>query len=591
MIAGVNSLSEVAQSFDALIADGMRAEEAAIAEWLLGEACARASIAASAAGPSRALVKGEIFASSWDVSWIAFREVLAERCATDAAALNGAIDLLESLISEANAVPAAGVPRDQRAAFGADVATFRKAYSFEALIVPNPTFYAYHLDWSPLLDVIRLVDRTRFLALLERFTFPQPIEDAFAMLEIRLDLDEIVLLLRAAPTAFIDDLRNGGKTLTLLLPVLLDHIRQLVNARRLAARGISATTVRELDSEAPHERTSARTLVSALIERRDGHAISARWLSTIIRSCVGRFAPLDPASGSPTEDSPVRAEWFVMQALADALGPSADFKPVLNDASSDQEIFALLAWSACTDATTLTSAWDEMRRRLEEMLTRGSPSVPAFMTMIAWKSDAWPLHLLGSIWAADPNRKQNWRNLWERLFFRRDRARHYLAHRSREDGEYSRLLASIGIFTVACLFAKGSHPEAREFWKLVHGSCVEGWLTEPFDSGFWSHAITHLFARHPAVFAEKPPSPSSYVKELATDLHPIVGLEDTFLSTVVTLQLNGVAPETLSAAVERTGHELKTIIHDGIHLDDLAPSGSRLGGRLQQALLDLERGL
>jgi len=572
-IADVGSLSELAYSFDALLAGGTRAEEAALAEWLLGEACARAAIAAACVGGSRALVRGQIFAAAWDVSWIAFRETLAEQCRGDAATFDRAVDLLESLIGEANSDPAAGVPQDQRESLRGYLARIRKEHSFNAALSPNPTFYAYHLEWSPLLDMVRLVDRARYLTLLERFTFLQPIEDAFAVPEIKLDPDEIVLLLNAAPAVFTDDLRNGGKTLTLLLPVLLDHVRQVVNARRFALMKAD-TPARNLHSEAAGEVTLARTLVNALIERRDGREVSGRWLSALIRSCVGRFAKVDPVSGAPTEDSPLRAEWFVMQALVDALGPSADFVPILESVSATEEIFALLAWSACAGATTPMSAWNEMRRRIEEMITRGSASVPAFMARTGWRSDAWPLHLLGSIWAADPNRLQNWRTLWKGLFFRRDAARHYLSHRSREDGEYSRLLAAVGIFTVGCLSAKGLHAEAADFWELVYTAAVEGWLTEPFDSGFWSHAITHLFARHPAAFAEKSPSSSSYLEELAKDLHPIVGLEDTFLSTAASLHLNGVSPEALSAAVERTGHKLATLIHDGIHLDDLAPSGS-----------------
>jgi hypothetical protein len=149
-------------------------------------------------------------------------------------------------------------------------------------------------------------------------------------------------------------------------------------------------------------------------------------------------------------------------------------------------------------------------------------------------------------------------------------------------------LVATGIFTVGYLTVKELYREARAFWKIVHRCCVEGWLTEPFDNGFWSHAISHLFARHPLAFGgEKASSSDAYAEQLAADLRPIVGLDNTFLSTVVTLHLNGVASETISDGVRRDGVDLRALIYDAIHLDDLSPSGSRLGTALRKALADL----
>ena len=40
---------------------------------------------------------------------------------------------------------------------------------------------------------------------------------------------------------------------------------------------------------------------------------------------------------------------------------------------------------------------------------------------------------------------------------------------------------------------------------------------------------------------------------------------------IITLHLNGVAPETISDGVQRAVHDLRALIHDAIHLDDLSP--------------------
>ncbi|MHB8252176.1 MAG: hypothetical protein ACYDEV_00395 [Acidiferrobacter sp.] len=534
--------SDMAERFDSLWAEGdQMAPEAA---WLYAEALAGLEWPDNVTH----LASMVSHTSLWSVAYQGFMETAAGLLQD-----RGRLEWLEQRIGETidkvNADPVSYFAGDREEGYRwyveAGIQGAQGSQRLSDLWQDDPAFVGWHVEWLPLVDLVRRTDAARYVKLLERFTFPQAVTAALQFSAIKGDAEVIKELVAIAPAVLVGHIWNGNKTAPLLLAVALDHIRQLTGAPRL---GVDVG-MEEIEGECS---ATSSSIVEKLLARSDGVTFATQWLVYLVQRLVGqsgwRNIRLPPAFSDN-----LYAEWSFMTQVSERLLAIPDLVTrEYPEGDAKSEPFAIIAGICSTSEKNPRAAralWAQFQG-----CVRTNTEGRMYLMAIAPRVDNWAHQMYGQMVAWQDNAPATWRAEWSAIYTSRLTARYTLALSNEESGAAGKWLAAAGTWGIEWLVVFDRKEEAQELWYVVLEGAHESWLTEVFNRDYWDDVIVHLFARHPGLFRDAN-NRGDYAKKLGCHLKRIVGLERVFVFTVIALTYNGAQVEDVRQALNYEGYD------------------------------------
>lgn len=549
-------LEAMAERFDLLWDSGeTRAPEAA---WLYGEA-----LAGLAFSDPAAVASAVTHVSLWGVAYTALMDTVLTRLHADTTTQTQLEKHVQGMIEATNADPSGGFVGGREESFRvcieAAARTERESGDIADLWSEHSVLEGWDCDWLPLLEIVRRVDRDRYVTLLELFALPQSITAALQFLAIRGDVEEIKVLLSIAPVVMVAGQWNQHKVAPLLLSAALWHVQQLCHV----ARG-EPTWAEEIEGECE---SAVNELLQTLLARTDGPALASRWLVHLARTFVIRSGWQNVRVPPSVLDS-LYAEWIFVDQLAERL--LAASVVVVNEypvGTGKTEPFVQIS-GICSTSQEETAQVRTLWTRFQHLLTEDSTGTSS-LVVSAPQINNWAYQMYGQLVALQPDAPGAWRQQWRAIYPLRHAARYVLASDHKEQGSSGRLLAAAGVWAVDWLTSMDHKEKAREMWSTVMRGAHESWLTEIFRSDFWSDVLVRLFARHPQLFRE-PDDEETYPEVLGRDLKLFVGIEPGFLKIMVTLTLNGVTQNIIRRALSSGGSDAGALARQVLAVSQLS---------------------
>lgn len=360
--------------------------------------------------------------------------------------------------------------------------------------------------YSPLveiLDLVRLLDETRYLNLLDSFT--SPILVYRVLMTHRRDRDTILSLLKGAAIVLDNDDHWNKRVVALLLTeIVVSYARNLIEAveyqlHRTSEGETNSNTFQQLrETEIPNWFNDA---FGVLLARTDGLVIGVAWLIELIERYQGE---LWRKRG--------KVEWSLTATAIESLSKGlADKGYSLTETSPETAKKGLSVWLAAIsiaqkNQNLQTEAQENLWQWFEKLLIgknqdRDKNIENHFYSDSETLTNRWipcqPANLLVHL----NHPVEKWQQAWGRLQEQRRRAMHYHSTKDRSVLAPSQFLIQTGICVLDWLLDDQQYPVARDLWEVLYRALRETWLTQTMDIyNVWPRLISFLFAREPWIF-------------------------------------------------------------------------------------------
>ncbi|OQW90682.1 MAG: hypothetical protein BWK78_06415 [Thiotrichaceae bacterium IS1] len=406
--------------------------------------------------------------------------------------------------------------------------------------------------YSPLveiLDLVRLLEETRYLTLLDSFTYPLLVYRV--LMTHRRDCDTILSLLKGAAIVLDNDSHWNKRVVALLLTeIVVSHARGLIEAveyqlRRTSEGESNSNTFQQLrETEIPNWFNEA---FGVLLARTDGLVIGVAWLIELVERYQRE---LWRKRGE--------VEWSLTATAIESLSKGlADKDYSLTETSPETAKKGLSVWLAAIfiaqkNPNLQTEAQENLWQWFEKLLidkdqNRDQNIENHFYSDSETLTNRWipcqPANLLAHL-----NRPvEKWQQAWERLQEQRRRAMHYHSTKDRSVLAPSQFLIQTGICVLDWLLERQEYPVAGDLWEVLYRALRETWLTQTMDIyNVWPRLISFLFAREPLIFKGQMRDQNIYITELLPrHLEPLWGDTELVERVQENLKSNGLSPEDL----------------------------------------------
>lgn len=423
----------------------------------------------------------------------------------------------------------------------------------------NVTWFYRPID---LVRVLRPLDRSQYLELLEDTALPLALHHEFYAHDVVENLDEILALLCVAPSIQMVD-PSGGMTWNgkIAAPILLTV------GHEHAVRIGRPKDGRQIDRDEMNRKVHDVfvKLTDVLLEREDGKFLGLQWLGYLIGEegrrqsrASHQWSPIPTAIDVLTEAMAAKG-----YGLTDALDAFHEILPSPNGL----EVMRLSRvgkkkWGRGTSGTDAFLA----AVLLEQADVHGNREFDATNLLLLYRSlliqrdrgldifsDAdfptWRNWQPAALYACLKDPRQEWQDVWQSLSEQRRRSRHVLDDRGADDPSFFHICLGLSLIDWL-LTPKFSKPQqALCCWRAVFDATFCMSLSVHFfQANRWRHALAKLFARLPHVLRASN-SETSYAIEVARELARLGG-DDELLAWCSSMALaNGIELQDLAVVL------------------------------------------
>ena len=500
--------------------------------------------------------------------------------------------VLETRINEINKDPDVGVSVSEREEFRAIVDNWRSHPAIDKLW--QYRFGRFRDDLLGLTADLLPAARRPVLGLIDRFEFPEPIDQILLSTSICHDRDEIAAILEDAPPCSDDGQSWNRRLLALLaLRVVDDHCDALWRAIHEG---------RDTDGADPHVMDRVKDtllpwieqLARIVVARPDGRFLAGQWLFTkVADERMNRARDAEQTRTGPLPRQEL-IEW-VAQGLSNAgltaktIATMVDFPAVptasslapgrllgrRNDAPTPP--FGALVTMCLLDQMNAKAHYPCEPHRLDLLdgLLTSRDSGFEIEATVNLEPDDLPATCFGYLVASALEPATRWRQSWDLLVEQRRRLQHWSKTMDSEALAPSLFLLSVGTSGLAWLLSPPHErpDKARTLWRQLFEQCRECWLTMSLSHMAKSTEghIHRLFCWHPIVFGdsttpaggsepEETRTANEYSELLAHDLDCLGG--DDLMVTICCLNAhrNGASPSIIRDVLELNSGRIRRLV-------------------------------
>ena len=524
----------------------------------------------------------------WRLAWSdhllghSFVESLRDLLHLSSSARCSILAVLEARINEINRDPDVGVFESAREEFRAIVDEWRLHPAIDRLW--QYRFEHFRDDLLDLTADLLPAARRPVLVLIDRFEFPQPIDQILLGTTIWHDRDEIAAILEDAPPCSHDGRSWNRRLLALLaLRIVDDHCDALWRAIHEESDSDGAGPHfmdRAKDTLLPWVEQLARTVMA----RPDGRFLAGQWLlNKVADERMNRPRDAEQARYGPLPRQEL-IEW-VAHGLSKAgltaktIAAMVNFPAVPTTCSLAPGGLSGRRKDASTSpfgALVTMCLLDQMNPKahdpsepdrldlLDGLLTSRDSAFEIEAT-VSLVPDDLPASCFGYLIANALEPALRWRQSWDLLVEQRRRLQHWRKTKDSEALAPSLFLLSVGTSGLAWLLSPphGRRDQARTLWRQLFEQSRECWLTMSLSHMAESieRHIHRLFCWHPAVFGDSTTpdgesesdmkrTANEYSELLAQDLDFLGG--DDLMVTICCLNAhrNGASPAIIRDVLE-----------------------------------------
>lgn len=440
-------------------------------------------------------------------------------------------------------------------------------------------------DDDGVLEIVAQIDLPAFVNLLEAFDSPYPVGAALQTAGVRVSLRLWKDIMALAPVAFrADGTWTGSVIVPLLLVVAREQIRMAQNWVAADANPVERDTVRKEMQDLAVE--VAKTIAS----RPDAGGCAVRWAASLMRGLMGELARV--GAHLPDKDN---LRGYADAVLIEMLGRECDLSRLGSVA-----LEALEPWEPWCYLRTL-SLWAQegliampyMECFLEQWYLspedwgreRGQclrDNALLNDVLGGWPPDAYGTRLLGYMIADKQDPAETWDKLWRKTVVIRDIVEFGDAEKDDEaewksQGPASALMQlafGLGLMMLERIVISPSVPYERpsalkRLFRALVDTVREMRAIDRYHGKFWDAALRHLAIRRALWVAENPveapysrtvdfepdttPTLAGFVRDMGSDV-------ENLLAMLAVLERNGVARETLRAALADVEVDMKALI-------------------------------
>ncbi|KHD08293.1 hypothetical protein PN36_15640 [Candidatus Thiomargarita nelsonii] len=390
-----------------------------------------------------------------------------------------------------------------------------------------------------MLDLVRQLDKTHYLTILDTLTYPILVRNALKNYKITQDREEILSLLANANTVLDNNGKWNKRTVApLLAEMIVSHAHRLVESlKRLPD---SFQQLRE--QEIPDWFNKA---FGVLLTRQDGNVIGIKWLIELIE----RYQSEIWRSGETEWSITVTAIECLSKCLAEK-----DYRLKETDAEEIKRhgLSKFLAATLIAEKKTTLSESEDLWQWFQKLLLTEDEGIKNHFDS-GQLTGRWvyyqPANLLAN---SNENPVKQWQQTWNKLQEQRNCAMHYIKDRNALAS--SQFLMQTGICTLDWLLDYQKDELARELWQVLYDALRETWLTQRNDiNNVWPRLIGFLFAREHKIFE---PQDTYLTKILPQHLKPLWGNSDLLTLVSLNLNQNGLSPQKLIEAFQAIGIDI-----------------------------------
>jgi hypothetical protein len=487
------------------------------AGWVWGTTLAR--ISASNNGNVAKLEAGWALASNHDVAAEAFLEELS----AIAASSNQKETMYQGIYMIAHKIaahPESWVYRGDKDRFLRAIDEWKNERNLAQIWNLHLFDFPFHYDSLGVLDVLRRMDPTRYLALLDEICLPPVTEYALRQLDIVEDFETILNLLAVAPVVAVAEANEPPKwnrnfSTAMLLKTALDYVGSISD---------DGTNVPDQGEEQAGEWDKEATrlfgeVASVLMAREDGLFLSLYWMCHLTQadkpSLWSRkgWSPVPAALGAMAAKLhlsnielkeiktifPQFIDYDEEKLKTLRLQGCGDLERFANPAGLDVFFTALWIHNAADEKNA--AANDEIYLDwFESLLIRRDGGFHLNSRESEPRSHLWSL---GLMYAKTPNPQEAWVKTWNLLEEQRRVFRHrWLDDKTMWADDPSFFQANIGLLLIDWLLSPeiGKKEHVDRTFSAVFDVVLGVVITPPvFKNGRWRHLLSSLFSRLPHV--------------------------------------------------------------------------------------------
>jgi hypothetical protein len=421
----------------------------------------------------------------------------------------------------------------------AQLAEWEQSTELSKIWNDSSSFLPFFNHLLGILDLVRQLDKTHYLSILDTLTYPILIHQALKNYQITQDREEIRYLLENANTVLDNNGKWNKRTVApLLAEMIVSHAHDLLESVTRCANNNQNTIQKIQAQEIPEWFNQA---FGVLLTRQDGHVIGINWLIELIE----RYQNEIWRKGD--------TEWSITVTAIECLSKCLAEKGYSLTETDAEEIkrhglSKFLAATLIAEKKTILSESEDLWQWFQKLLLTEDEGIKNNFYS-GQLTGRWvyyqPANLLAN---HNDNPVKQWQQTWNKLQEQRNRAMYY--HYSQENNALasSQFLMQTGICTLDWLLDYQQDELARELWQVLYDALRETWLTQRYDiNNVWHRLIGFLFAREHKLFE----SQDTYLtKILPQHLKPLWG--NSYLITMVSINLNqnGLSPQKLMEAFQ-----------------------------------------
>lgn len=453
-------------------------------------------------------------------------------------------------------------------------------------------FSPFYCNEIGILDLIRKIDKIRYLKILDLFTSPVAVREALSFPDIAQDREEILILLNNAQNIIDPAGKWNRRTAALLLiEVVISYAQSLVEVleREIILGRTTDVNFKHLkEQEIPDWFKSA---FAALIGRNDGKIIAVEWLIELInryhtevwRHGESEWSVLSTAIDSLAQclsDKELNlsyvSELFGLPetpniTCAELQSDTTKTRPPLFPTNRDG-LSIILGTSIIEEEEPSNGSNEVLWCWFQELLLERNKGIEKHFSSGDLLRPRWIYSQIGKILSSFDNPKERWLQAWQVMQNQRRRGMHQSYCDDRNALAPSQFLLQTGILTLDWLVSEEFNkcPLAQDLWETIYDSLREAKLTQPMDiHDSFPRLISYLFARWPQVYRDMNP-----LESLLPDLKPLWGDNELICSVAVNLNCNGLSPKTLKTCFQKVEIDLIKSIKTDIFWRQLTKEAS-----------------